>query len=468
MHRRTRLTVVGRLLATLPLAACADRPTAAPALTAPDFSTAAVSATSAGALASTSAQIVRTLAAGRGITALPQPAHVRPQLARLGQALTFDKILSGNRNISCGTCHFPSFGTGDGKSLSVGEGGTNVGPTRSHPQGIFIPRNAPPLFNLGAMKHLFWDGRIESNGHGDFVTPAGSLVTPAMKKVFEFGSISAIGMFPVTNRSEMRGGSGNELAAVPDADMQGIWSAIMVRLGKIPEYRAMFETAYPGTKFSDMTFAHASNAIGGFIIDAYSLANSPWDQFLAGNDKALSTRQLDGATSFLTLKCSLCHNGATLSDDKFHNVAVAQVGPGKGVGDGGHDDFGRMGVTGDPADRYRFRTSPLRNVELTAPYGHDGSIVTLRGFVEHYSQSDLKLMSFDPFQLEPALRTTVIANKAAIIAQRDTIIVGVVLPDVIVSKLMDYMTALTDDAARDLRHTVPDHVPSKLPVDRPN
>ncbi len=469
MKRTTRLTFLGSVLVTLPLAACFDRPTVAPSLTAPELASAALNPVAGSGLTSTTTpDIVRALAAGRGITAMPRPVHVRPELARLGQALTFDPILSGNRNISCGTCHLPAFGTGDGKSLSVGQGGTDLGPARSHPQGIFIPRNAPPLFNLGAMKHLFWDGRIASNGRGDFNTPAGAQISPSMKRVFEFGAISSIGMFPVTNRAEMRGNTGNnELADIDDADMPGIWSGLMARLGSIPEYRHMFERAYPGTKFRDMTFAHASNAIGGFVIDAYSLANSPWDQFLAGNDYALSSRQLEGAKTFLTLKCSLCHNGATLSDDQFHNVAVAQLGPGEGNGDGGRDDFGRMNVTGDPADRYRFRTTPLRNVELTAPYGHDGSIVSLKGFVEHYSESDLKLLAFDPFELEPALRNTVRNNRSAIIAARDTIILGVVIPPDLVNKLMDYMTALTDDAARDLRRTIPDRVPSRLPVDRP-
>jgi cytochrome c peroxidase len=290
-----------------------------------------------------------------------------------------------------------------------------------------------------------------------------------MRRVFEFGAISAIGMFPVTNRAEMRGGTGNnELGDIDDVNLSGIWSGLMARLGAIPEYRELFEKAYPGTKFNDMTFAHASNAIGGFVVDAYSLANSPWDRFLAGNDYALSRKQLEGAKTFLTLKCSLCHNGAALSDDQFHNVAVAQLGPGEGNGEGGGDDFGRMNVTGKPDDRYRFRTTPLRNVELTAPYGHDGSIVSLRGFVEHYSESDLKLLAFDPFELEPALRSTVRNNRAAIIAARDTIILGVVLPPELVNQLMDYMTALTDDAARDLRHTIPERVPSRLPVDRPH
>jgi cytochrome c peroxidase len=411
--------------------------------------------------------LVRQLAAARGIIPLPAAPHVRPALARLGRALAFAKILSGNHDIACMTCHLPAFATGDGKSLAVGQGSTGLGPGRENPQGIFIPRNAPPLFNLHALKHLFLDGRVEVDAQGGFHTPAGSQITPEMTKVFEFGAVSAQPMFPVTNRFEMRASSGNELAAIPDDDLTDIWEGLMKRLGQIGEYRGLFEAAYPGTKFEDMTFAHASNAIAGFFLDQFTFANSPWDQFLAGNDAALTPRQLAGAQTFLTLKCSICHNGATFSDDEFHDVAVAQIGPGEGDGLGGHDDFGRMRVTGNVADRYLFRTTPLRNVELTGPYGHDGAIISLRAFVEHYSQSDLKLFSYDPTQLEAPLRTTLQPTQAAILAQRDPLLAGVVLTPDLVDQLMDYMSALTDNAARNLSRATPVRVPSKLPIDKP-
>jgi cytochrome c peroxidase len=409
-------------------------------------------------------QLVRQLVAGRSIVPLPRTPHVRGELVKLGQALAFDPILSGNKNISCMTCHMPAFATGDDRSLSIGEGASGFGPQRVHPDGVFIPRNAPPLFNMAAMRHLFWDGRIQVDGHGAVQTPAGDQITPQMARVFEFGPISAIGMFPVTNRAEMRGKSGNELAAIDDAKNPAIWAALMNRLGAIEEYRELFLDAYPDTRFEDMTFAHAANAIGGFLVDRLTFDNTPWDRFLGGNDRALTNAQLDGAQTFLTLKCSICHNGATFSDEQFHDVAVAQIGPGEGDGVGGHDDFGRMRVTGASADRYLFRTTPLRNVELTGPYGHDGSIMTLRGFVEHYSESDLKLQAFDPLQLEPSLRGTVLPNTDAILAQRDTLLRGVVLTPDLVDKLMSYMSALTDDAARNLDHLAPTHVPSRLPV----
>ena len=442
--------------------ACSDRATEPP-----------IAAHAAGARDVTPAdvvtpQLIRQLAAGRGIVPLPLPPRVRPALAKLGQALAFDKILSGNRNIACMTCHLPAFETGDGKSLAVGEGGIGLGPPREPAPGdAFIPRNAPSLFNLHALKHMFLDGRVEVDAQGGFHTPAGSALTPAMTRVFEFGAVSAQPMFPVTNRFEMRGALGtNELAAISDADLTDIWAGIMKRLGAIGEYRGLFEAAYPGTKFDDMNFAYASNAIAGFLIDQFTFANSPWDRFLAGNDHALTQQQLNAAQTFLTLKCSLCHNGSTFSDDQFHDVAVAQIGPGEGDGLSGHDDFGRMRVTNNASDQYLFRTSPLRNVELTGPYGHDGAIITLRGFVEHYSQSDVKLNAYDPTQLESALQATLQPNAAAILAQRDPIIIGVVLTSDLVDNLMTYMQALTDDAARNLSRSVPNHVPSKLPIDR--
>lgn len=467
--RRTYWIVYAELAASaLLFSACRDEPTAVtPPLTPSAASASRGRSHEPPPPASVTPKMVRELAAARGIGRLPRTPHVRPQLVKLGRALAFDPILSGNRNISCTTCHLPAFATGDARSLSIGEGGIGFGPQRRHPAGVNIPRNAPAAFNLGAMRHLFWDGRVEVDAHGHVHTPAGNQVTPKMERVFEFGAVSALGMFPVTSRTEMRGMSGNELAAIPDDDLPAIWAGIMRRLGKIREYRELFAAAYPRTRFEDMTFAHASNAIGGFLVSELSFSNSPWDRFLAGNNDALNRKQLEGAQTFLTLKCSICHTGATFSDEQFHNVAVAQIGPGEGNGVGGRDDFGRMNVTGLQDDRYRFRTTPLRNVELTGPYGHDGSIASLRGFVEHYSESDLKLLDFDPMTLDPMLRGTLLPTATDILAQRDTLLIGVVLTPDLVDKLVDYMGALTDPAARHLTDLVPKRVPSGLPVDHP-
>ena len=363
------------------------------------------------------------------------------------------------------TCHLPSLGTGDLRSLSIGQGATGLGATRVHPEGLFIPRNAPPLFNLHANKPLFWDGRIFQDDLGTFHTPAGLGITPDMRRVFEFGTISMLPMFPVLSREEMRAFRGNELALISDAEPGKVWKAIMVRLGSIPKYRQLFEKAYPGQRFDGMTFAHASNAMAGFFLSELTFDNSPWDRFLAGNDDALTEVQLRGAKNFMSARCSVCHNGGALTDNKFHNVAVAQFGPGQGDGPSFRDDFGRMRVTGNAADQYAFRTPPLRNVELTAPYGHNGAFFSLREFVAHYSESDIKLKNFDITQLETLLQGTVLNNFEEILATRDPLLAGVVFPDEVIDEVTEFMKALTDPAARNLQSIMPGQVPSKLPID---
>ena len=435
-------------------AACGEddaSPTAAPALSESEPSTLATE--------------VRTLTAGRGIGPLARPAPVRPELVRLGQMLAFDKVLSGNKDISCMTCHLPGFATGDGRSLSIGQGAAGLGTARVHPGGAFIPRNAPPAFNLFANRTLFWDGRVEIGDNGKLTTPAGQRITPHMAGAFEFGSLSALPLFPVLSREEMRAATGNELADIKDKTPQQVWKALMKRLGAIPEYRRLFEAAYPGTRFTQMNFGHASNAIAGFLIDQFAFNDSPWDRFLAGDDLAMTEQQLLGARDFMTARCSICHNGPALSDGKFHNVAVAQVGPGEGDGPNGRDDFGRMRVTKRPEDRYAFRSPPLRNVELTAPYGHDGAFTDLRAFVDHYSESDIKLRSFTAAHLEPLLQPTMQATIEQILATRDTLLQGVVFPAQTVDEVTEFMKALTDPAARNLAHVVPASVPSGLSID---
>ncbi|HTE44431.1 MAG TPA: cytochrome c peroxidase [Gemmatimonadaceae bacterium] len=422
------------------------------------------------------AELLRQLAAAKNITPLVHPAPVRKELVLLGQALLFDPILSGNRDIACMTCHLPAFATGDGRNLSIGQGGIGFGPQRQLGKGFVIPRNAPPLFNLTMLSSLFWDGRVSRDSNGTFHTPANAQLSPQMASVFEFGPASAIGLFPVTSRTEMRafvGGAttlggfpkpGNELALLADSDFTGIWSALMKRLGAIPAYRQMFEAAYPGTPFSSMTFAHATNAMGGFFTDRMSFNNSPWDKFLAGDDHALSPQEFRGGNTFVTTKCSGCHGGPTFTDGKFRNVALAQFGPGQGNGPSGHDDFGRLNVTGVATDKYLFRTSPLRNIELSGPYGHAGEFAKLRDFVDHYSDADNKLINYDVTQIEASLRPTLLNNTADILATRSGALTGLFFTPEQIDDITAYLRALTDPAAKNMSSLTPGKVPSGLPV----
>lgn len=448
--------------ATLWLSGCGD------SATAPVDQTRAMGA--AGETADATAEVaalaaeVRQLAAAQGITPLAQPPAVRPALSLLGQALAFDKELSGNRDISCMTCHLSSTATVDGRSVAVGQGATGLGTARVHPQGRFVHRSAPALFNLHALSTLTWDGRVFVR-NGVVRTPGANLLT-AQRAVLECGTASALPMFPVLSRSEMRGETGNELAAIPDDKHQRTWRFLMRRLGAIPEYRTMFQAAYPGSIFDSLSFAHAGNAMGCWIVNVFGATNTPWDRMLAGNDDAMTQTQLLGARAFLTTaRCSQCHNGPLFTDALFHNVATPQVGPGFGNGPNGQDDFGRERQTGNTRNRYQFRTPPLRNVELTGPYGHDGAIVSLRAWVDHYSQSDAKLRAYDPSQLEPLLQSTLQPTVSDILLTRDTRLRDLVIPAETVDQITEFLKALTDPASRDLRRVVPTRVPSGLSVD---
>ncbi|HEY5927824.1 MAG TPA: cytochrome c peroxidase [Kofleriaceae bacterium] len=429
-------------------------------------------------------QSTRDSIAFRGVTPVPAAPNVRPALFRLGQALIFDKLLSGNRDTSCMTCHPVSFASADGRHLSMGVTGVGSGPART---GDFAQgeegRNAPPFWNLHVMPKLFWDGRVEQLANGFVKTPGDAHITPAMRAVFEFGAISALPMFPVTARDEMRGfGAQNELSQIDDSNLPAIWNALMARLGAIPRYRQLFEAAYPGTSFNDMTFAHAANAIGGFIVGGFEARNSDWDQFLEGDNKALKTDALIGAEVFMRT-CVNCHSGPVGSDLLFHNTALAQFGPGPrsgGNGPSGVDDFGRERVTGLESDRFAFRTTPLRNVEFTAPFGHTGEIVDLRDFIDHYSQHfdangnpigaipgpAQNLREYDVTQIDARLQPTLLDNVQTVIDHIDPLFrTGSPIRPEFVDPITAFMLANTDDdSIDDSMDLMPATVPSGLPV----
>ncbi|MEM6995313.1 MAG: cytochrome c peroxidase, partial [Myxococcota bacterium] len=409
---------------------------------------------------------VRMLAARHDVRPTPPAPEVSDAMWTLGRALAFDKLLSGNEDVSCMTCHHPSIGTDDDRALPSGVGGRGLGVQRTG--GDVIPRNAPALFNLHTYRTMFWDNRV-ARRDGTIVTPAGELLTPAMYDTLEYGLVSAQAMFPVTSREEMRGHPGdNELADLPDDDLGGIWSALMQRMAAVPEYPPMFEDAYPGESFEGMTFAHAANAIAAFEVAAFEATSSPWDRMLAGDDDAMTEAQLRGAALFFERGCASCHSGVGLSDFRAHNIALPQFGPGKGHGSEGRDDFGVEGVTGRADDRYAFRTPPLYNVALTAPYGHAGQFQELRDHVAHYAAPARSLTAYqiDAHVDDESLWPTWLDNVDAVLARVSPRLRRVRLRDdeQAVDDIVTFLGALTDDDAHDLAGLVPEAVPSGLPV----
>jgi cytochrome c peroxidase len=304
---------------------------------------------------------------------IPYPPGGPPSAARiaLGRLLFFDPILAGEKDVACATCHHPDLAFADGRQFSAGAGGTGLGPGRaasvSSITGLAIglePRNAQTVFNAafnadaaGSPSHQglqFWDGRASG--------------------------LEEQARIPIMSRTEM---AGDAYPAEVARD------SVVARLRAIAEYVELFREAFP---------EEAEALPGGDVVtmDTYGRAvaayerelvtrNSPFDRYARGDDGALTAQQKMGLELFFTKAvCSSCHGGPMFSDFLFHVLGVPQEGDGKDLLPG--DDTGREEHTLNSADRYAFRTPTLRNVELTAPYMHDGAFGTLEDVVRFYDQ----------------------------------------------------------------------------------
>ena len=419
---------------------------------------------------------------------LPKPLtnddfrSVSKKEAALGQLLFYDPLLSGNKEVACATCHHPALGTGDGLSLSLGDGGKGFGLKRVvDPANIpeqRVPRNAQPLFNLGAkqIQVLFHDGRVE-------VDPAraSGLRTPLEDEMVSgFASIiSAQTMFPVLSGDEMAGHySENEISqAVRRGTLtgkNGAWDLIAQRVASVRDYAKNFEAIYPHISGpDDIEFIDVSNAVAAFMEFEWRSDTAPFDTFLTG-EGTLSKAAGKGLELFYGVAgCASCHSGALLTDHGFHAMGQPQLGPGKGARFESHArDEGRFRVTGFEADKYAFRTPSLRNVELTGPWGHAGAYSDLTAFVAahidpraalaNYDRSGVVLTKFDAADwriMDDLVEVAAIANAV----DREP----VSLSKQEVAELVAFLGALTDTAAQTGRLGVPKSVPSGLLVPSP-
>jgi len=403
----------------------------------------------------------------------PLPAQ-DPALVALGEALFFDPILSGPKDTACASCHHPEWASGDGLSLTLGTGASGVGPARAegeHPP--FVPRHAMALFNLGdpSVTRLFWDARVELDEAGVLQTPLGEQLPADIAAELD-GVLAAQALFPVLDRLEMRGEPGsqtvldepNELAALPDDDPAAIWAAIMDRLQAIPGYVELFAAAYPDQDLATLDFAHAANAIAAYEREAFALPSAPWDAYLDGQLDALSDAAKLGAILFYgAAACANCHSGPLLSDHQIHATGVPQLGPGK-PGSAPYD-HGRELVSGDAEQRFGFRTPPLRNVAETAPYMHDGALVTLQQVLVHYADPTTIIDKLDRDLLLPELAATVHDDPAHVaelvgslspLLADDPAFVGL-------SNIREFLESLSDPAIAELPGLRPETVPSGLP-----
>ena len=260
-------------------------------------------------------QIFRPLPKDMGTADFP----VSEERVRLGRLLFFDPRMTLDGNVSCATCHQPSLYGADGLPTSIG--------VRQRPH----PRNAPTVLNAATQFINHWRGDRES-----------------VEDQVEQALISAISS-----------GQPNE-------------QAVIARLQGIPGYAALFKAAFP-TDIDPLTVKNIAKAIGSY--ERTLVTPSPFDAYLAGDVNALSAAARAGLETFIRTGCAACHNGAGVGGGMYRKFGVVEdywIATGSQA-----IDKGRADVTKDPADLYVFRVASLRNVVMTAPYFHDGSVATL-------------------------------------------------------------------------------------------
>ena len=274
------------------------------------------------------------------LPAVPMPKEnvSTPARVELGKSLFFDPRMSGNGAMSCASCHNPSLGWSDGLKTAVGWGGQVLG------------RATPTVLNTAYNTQFMWDGRkksLEDQALGPMKTPQ---------------------------------------------EMNTDFAAALARLRNVPVYVAMFERAYPGEGIKEETIAKAIAAFERTVV----VNDSPFDRWLAGDKKAMTLQQWRGFQVFTDAKkgnCAGCHSAPNFTDNGFHNIGLA---PGAGEG-----DPGRFNIRKVASMKGAFKTPSLRDIELTAPYFHDGAAATLRDVVDHYVRggvdhsnlsSDMKLI----------------------------------------------------------------------------
>jgi len=282
----------------------------------------------------------------------------RREKIALGRRLFFDKRLSADGTVSCATCHDPAAAFSSRDAVAIGIN-NRIG-----------TRNVPTVLNAGYGKNYFWDGR------------ALSLEEQARQ--------------PLLSPSEM--GMNSE-------------SAVLERISSIAEYRSMFRKLFPRQGITLETITKAIAAYERTLLSN----NAPFDRFFAGVDTAISENQKKGWALFKgKAGCIECHTYSTqlFTDFKFHNTGVGvknhfddlvertleitngssnvRQDPGLLAHQSAFSELGRFLVTGKRKDISAFKTPTLRDIELTGPYMHDGSLKTLLDVMRFYNQGGFR------------------------------------------------------------------------------
>lgn len=296
-----------------------------------------------------------------------------PERVELGRLLYFDPILSGDDTLSCAHCHHPDLGFSDNRGLSMGKGGTGLGPDREG--GAVLRRGSPTVWNA-AYNHLqFWDGRADD------------LEDQAAKPIMD----------------------PNEMAEEPPR--------LERQLRDIPEYVERFDEAFPEDGEEAVNFENVTFAIGAFERTILS-RDSAFDRYARGDRRALEPAERRGLNVFRSLKtrCFECHNLPTFANPDFKVVGV----PDADLAAHGLDspDLGRAEIEGGEPYERAFKVPTLRNVALTAPYMHGGQFETLSDVIDFYAEgggagAGMDLPNLDdkirPFELSEQEKSDLIA-----------------------------------------------------------
>jgi len=349
------------------------------------------------------------------ISALPQevihPANnpLSKEKVELGRLLFYDPILSGEKDISCATCHHPEFGYAENIELSIGVGGKGLGFERffRHPDQIpFTKRNSQSLLNTA------FNG-INPNGEYD------PLKAPMFWDL-RATSLEDQSLHPIRQFEEMRGTNFEEKIIIRQ---------VLDRLRAIPEYRKRFKAVFG----SDTAISETNLAKAIACFERTLVANqSKFDRYMRGESSALTISEKEGMELFLKAGCARCHNGPMLSDFKVHVIAAPETDKRQDIDSGFHNSFA-------------FRTPTLRNLRFTAPYMHSGKLASLEDVLTFYE--DLRGKSLRTKHVQPQ--------------NLDTLVQQVKLDFKDISRILEFLNALND---RNYDRQIPASVPSGLAV----
>ena len=446
---------------------------------------------------------------GRVESSLETRLHrkLNPQLADLGRLLFFDVAGGLHDDNTCAGCHSPSSAFGDTQSIAIGvQTNLIVGPNRTGPRN---QRRAPSMVNTAFYPKLMWNGRFLSlsgdpfdNSQGfQFPLPEGTTRFPPNDPIVK-QLLVAQAHIPPTELVEAAGftGTAGQIGprfdqfddglggVVPPPDDSGfrnepIRQEVLQRLNGNATYRELFGRIFSEVASgSPIDFTMFGRAIAEFEFTQI-YANAPLDKFARGDTHAMVNTQKRGALIFFGKgRCSACHSvggqsNQMFSDFQMHNIGVPQIAPFFGVGQGNvifdgsneDEDFGLEQITGDPNDRYKFRSSPLRNAALQPAFFHNGAFTRLEDAIRHHLDVEESVHHYNAVEAGVDLDLTHrLASSEAMLESLDPILKDPIrLNDQEFRDLVSFVRdALLDGRARK-RHLcplIPDSVPSGMPL----